>query len=83
MDNEGEGKNVIDTGNSLKGTVVQSPSEKESKSEFPTSKVGQKSEDKKVNGWQKKILGIPVWGWVVFGLVLVWSGIIIGIVVYR
>ena len=40
-------------------------------------------EEKKPSGWQKKFLGIPVWGWVVIGLVLVWAGIIVGIVAYR
>ena len=73
MGNEGEGK-----------TVIATEVKKDNKpTEDSVSKTEQKVGDKKVNGWQKKILGIPVWGWVVFGLVLVWSGIIVGIVVYR
>jgi hypothetical protein len=32
------------------------------------------------SGWQKKFLGIPVWGWVIVGLILVWAGITVGIV---
>lgn len=39
--------------------------------------------EKKISGWQKKFLGIPVWGWIVIGLILVWAGIIVGIVAYR
>jgi hypothetical protein len=34
----------------------------------------------KKSGWQKKFLGIPVWGWVIVGLILVWAGITVGIV---
>jgi hypothetical protein len=37
-------------------------------------------EDKKSSGWQKKFLGISVWGWVIVGLILVWAGITVGIV---
>jgi hypothetical protein len=38
---------------------------------------------KKSSGWQKKFLGIPVWGWITIAGVLVWAGIIVGIVMYR
>jgi hypothetical protein len=31
------------------------------------------------NGWQKKFLGIPAWGWVVIGLCLVFGGALLGI----
>jgi hypothetical protein len=41
------------------------------------------SAKKPISGWQKKFLGIPVWGWVIVGLILVWAGIIVGIVAYR
>ena len=36
--------------------------------------------EKKPSNWQKKFLGISVWGWVVMGLILVWAGITVGIV---
>ena len=35
----------------------------------------------KVSGWRKKLLGIPVWGWVVIAGCLVFAGILFGIVI--
>jgi hypothetical protein len=36
--------------------------------------------DKKPTGWQRKILGLPIWGWVIISIILVWTGVTIGIV---
>jgi hypothetical protein len=72
MDNEGEGK------------VTPVPPVKESaKTETLTSRVEQTfptKTEKPTSGWQKKLLGIPVWGWVIIGLLLVWAGVTVGIV---
>ena len=35
---------------------------------------------KPISGWQKKFLGIPFWGWIIMGAILVWALITVAIV---
>jgi len=80
---------VTATDNLPKDITVQSPVKEDSKPQTITSKVEQvfpASGYKDVpiierNGWQKKFLGIPAWGWVVIGLCLVFGGLMLGIAV--
>ena len=78
MDNEGEGNKITQVPPITKPDNITSKAEQK----FPPQ-YKEKVEVKQPSGWQKKFLGIPVWGWITIAGVLVWAGIIVGIVMYR
>ena len=36
-------------------------------------------EEKPISNWQKRFLGVPVWGWIIISGCLVYGGLLLGI----
>lgn len=77
---EGEGEKITSVPPVKESTKTETVISKVEQKFSPETKAKVAEVFKKPSGWQRKFLGIPVWGWIVLGVILVWAGIIVGIV---